>query len=83
MFDQNALSIDFSSATVSGSVYTFPFNVEKSIKAATSITLQNYTASNTVYKAIATYYNVTDNRLMNPLYSGHYFTPDGKTLTYV
>ena len=80
---QNTLSIDLKSAFVSENVYTFRYNVEKSIVVATAIFLQKVSVDNKEYNSVPAYYNSSDKRLYTPLISGHYWAVSGHKLTYI
>lgn len=75
------LTVDLTQATVSSSTYTFGYNIEKAINAATHITVCGLVQSSKTYNAMPAWYNVTDKKL----YVGtgtHYFAVDGVALTY-
>ncbi len=75
------LAVDLTQASVSSSTYTFEHNIEKAITAATHITVSGLVQSSKTYNAMPAWYNVTDKKLF--IGTGtHYFTVDGKTLTY-
>lgn len=59
-------------------VSTFSFNIEKSLKQASSITMEN--ASNIV--AIPAWYDKANKRLYTATATGHYWAVDGAKMTY-
>lgn len=79
--NQYDLHIDLKDAVKNSSAYVFGFNIEKSINAATAITVSNLVTSSKTYRAMPAWYVVEDKKL----YVGtgtHYFAVNGTTLTY-
>lgn len=75
------LVIDLTKASVSSSMYTFNYNIEKAISAATHITVSGLVQSSKTYNAMPAWYNVTDKKLHVGT-GTHYFAVDGNTLAY-
>lgn len=75
-------SLDMALSTVSELSNVFPYNVEKSIESATSITVQNINLAETYYSAVPAWYDRTNKRLYATVISGHYWAVDGNVLTY-
>lgn len=74
-------AIDLTRASVSSNTYTFDYNIEKAINAATHITLSGLVQSSKTYNAMPAWYNVTDKKLFIGT-GAHYFTANGNVLTY-
>ena len=79
---QNQMSIDMSQSTISELANVFPYNVEKALAQATSISIQNINLSETYYSAVPGWYDRTNKRLYAANISGHYWAVSGKILTY-
>ena len=75
-------SLDMSVSTVSELSNVFPFNVEKALAQATSVTIQNINLAEVYYTAVPAWYDKTNKRLYAANISGHYWAVDGTTLTY-
>lgn len=76
-------SIDMAQSTVSELSNVFPFNVEKGIQDATSITIQNINLGETYYQSVPAYYDSTNKRLYSSVTgSDSYWAVDGDMLTY-
>lgn len=77
---QNTLSIDFKFARVSGNVYTFGYDVYRSVTASTEITVQNWNNK----AAIPAYYDKPTQRLYAYGVSGYWLVfADSLTFTSV
>lgn len=75
-------SLDMALSAVSELSNVFPYNVEKSIESATSITVQNINLAETYYNAVPAWYDRTNKRLYATVISGHYWTVSDNVLTY-
>lgn len=82
MKNQYKFSLDFAESTVSSMTNTFEENVEAALEVATSVTLQNVTASLVYYMAVPAWYDRTNKRLYSALTGNDYWAVDGKNLTY-
>lgn len=78
----NFYSLDMSLSTVSELSNVFPYNVEKALNAATSITVQNINLAETYYDAVPAWYDRTNKRLYATVISGHYWAVSDNVLTY-
>lgn len=79
---QNHMTIDMSQSTVSELANVFPYNVEKGLKQATSISIQNINLAEVYYSAVPGWYDRTNKRLYASNISGHYWAVSGNSLTY-
>lgn len=79
---QYTASIDMADSTVSELSNVFPYNVEKSLAEATSITLQNINLSEVYYTSVPAWYNKTNKRLYSVVTSTSYWVVSGNKLTY-
>lgn len=79
---QNNYSLDMSKSTVSELSNVFPFNVEKALLQATSVTVQNINLAEVYYQAVPGWYDRTNKRLYSSVTSSHYWAVNGGTLTY-
>lgn len=79
---QNHMTIDMSQSTVSELANVFPYNVEKGLAQATSISIQNINLAEVYYSAVPGWYDRTNKRLYAANISGHYWAVSGNTLTY-
>lgn len=75
-------SLDMALSTISELSNVFPYNVEKSIESATSITVQNINLAETYYSAVPAWYDRTNKRLYATVISGHYWAVSDNVLTY-
>lgn len=75
-------SLDMADSTISELSNIFPYNVEKALVQATSITMQNINLAEVYYQAVPAWYNKTQKRLYAANISGHYWAVDGNKLTY-
>lgn len=76
-------SLDMAQSTVSEMSNVFPFNVEKGIQDATSITMQNINLAETYYQAVPAYFDSTNKRLYSSVTGADgYWTVSDNTLTY-
>lgn len=79
---QNHMTIDMRQSTLSGSTNVFPYNVEKGLAQATSISIQNINLSGAYYNAIPCWYNRTNKRLYLANMPDHYWAVNGNSLNY-
>lgn len=75
-------SLDMTMSTVSEMSNVFPFNVEKGLQDATSITIQNINLAEVYYQAVPAYYDATNKYLYSAVTGANYWVVDGDTLTY-
>lgn len=75
-------SLDMAMSTVSEMSNVFPFNVEKGLQDATSITIQNINLSEVYYQAVPAYYDATNKYLYSAVTGANYWEVEGDTLTY-
>lgn len=78
--NQRSLHIDFKEAVKSGSNYVFKFNVEKSLRVATSITVSNLVISDKTYCALPAWYSAVSRELVINV-ANHYFSANNRTLS--
>lgn len=79
---QNNMTIDMAQSTISELSNVFPYNLEKGLTQATSISIQNINLSEVYYSAVPGWYDRTNKRLYAANISGHYWAVSGNSLTY-
>lgn len=81
--NQHNLSINFADAVNNTTYYEFPFDIEASIKVATSITLQNLAIGSFTYSAIPAWYNRDNKRIYYAADNTKYFAVNKSNLSPV
>ena len=74
--------IDMLESSVVELANVFDYDIEKSIAAATSITIQNINLAEVYYIAVPAWYDKTAKKLYAANISGHYWAVDKNKLTY-